>query len=405
MKNMQDPPLLKTTLGSLTLENPFILSSAPPTSNGQMIRRGFGAGWGGAVIKTITPDDMTIRDVSPRFTAWKSECNDLLGFENIELLSKHSVSYWVQEIGAIKSEFPDQILIASIMGSHDPGTWEDLAEDVQNAGCDAIELNVSCPHGMPETGFGSAIGQNPRMVQDLTQMVVKVADVPVYVKLTPNITDISPVALAAALGRADGISAINTVSCMFGIDIDTLTPLPNVDGYSTYGGYSGPAIRPIGLRMVSQIAKTVPLPIMGIGGISRWQDAVQYLLLGASAVQVCTAVMWNGYGIVRGMKKGLTDYMKEKEYSSPDELRGLCLDTLTSHQSLDRKLRIRPHVSNPASCIRCCRCVIACRDGGYQAIELKCDGVVINTAACEGCGLCIQICSTGTLEKESYSAV
>ncbi|MCQ1537593.1 NAD-dependent dihydropyrimidine dehydrogenase subunit PreA [Methanocalculus taiwanensis] len=402
---MYDSPLLKTTLGSLTLENPFILSSGPPTSTGKMIRRGLKAGWGGAVIKTITPDDMPIRDVSPRFTTWKGECNELFGFENIELLSKHSLSYWIEEIRAIKSEYPDQILIASIMGSPDPATWQDLAEDVQNAGCDAIELNVSCPHGMPEAGVGSVIGQNPRMVQDLTQMVIKVADVPVYVKLTPNITDISPVALAAALGKADGISAINTVGCMFGLDIETFEPLPNVDGYSTYGGYSGPAIRPIGLKMVSQIAKTVPLPIMGIGGISRWQDAVEYLLLGASALQVCTAVMWNGYGIVRRMKKGLASYLERKEYSSPDELRGLSLERLTSHQSLDRKIRIHPVISNPGSCIRCGRCVVACRDGGYQALELKNDGITINTDFCDGCGLCIQICSTGTLKQKSYLVV
>ncbi|MDO8842083.1 NAD-dependent dihydropyrimidine dehydrogenase subunit PreA [Methanocalculus sp.] len=400
---MQDSSLLTTTLGSLTLKNPFLLSSAPSTANGEMIRRAFKAGWGGAVIKTITPDDMPIRDVSPRFSAWKGDCNELLGFENIELLSKHSVSYWMDEIKAIKKEYPEHQLIASIMGSTDPISWQNLAEVVQDAGCDAIEMNVSCPHGMPEAGIGAAIGQNPQMVQELTKMVVAVSDVPVYVKLTPNVTDIGHIARSAALGRADGISAINTVGCMIGVDIETFEPRPNVHGRSTYGGYSGPAIKPIGLRMVSEIARTVPLPIMGIGGISRWEDAVEYILLGASAVQVCTAVMWNGYGIVREMKKGLTEYLARRGYSSPEELRGKTLSRLSSHQALDRFVCIRPVVRNPGACIRCGRCAIACRDGGYSAIQMKKEGIEIDNGSCDGCGLCILVCSTKTLTAELCS--
>lgn len=400
---MQDSPLLTTTLGSLTLKNPFLLSSAPPTANGEMIRRAFKAGWGGAVIKTITPDDMPIRDVSPRFSAWKGDCNELLGFENIELLSKHSVSYWMDEIKAIKKEYPDHQLIASIMGSTDPISWQNLTEVVQDAGCDAIEMNVSCPHGMPEAGIGSAIGQNPQMVQEITRMVVSVSDVPVYVKLTPNVTDIGHIARSAALGGADGISAINTVGCMIGVDIETFDPLPTVHGESTYGGYSGPAIKPIGLRMVSEIARTVPIPIMGIGGISRWEDAVEYILLGASGVQVCSAVMWNGYGIVREMKKGLTEYLTRRGYSSTEELRGKTLSRLSSHQALDRLVCIRPLVSNPGACIRCGRCVVACRDGGYSAIRMRMDGVEIDNTFCDGCGLCILVCSTKTLTAGSYS--
>jgi len=401
---MQDSPLLTTTLGSLTLKNPFLLSSAPPTANGEMIRRAFKAGWGGAVIKTITPDDMPIRDVSPRFHAWKGDCNELLGFENIELLSKHSVSYWTHEIKAIKKEYPEHRLIASIMGSTDPISWQNLAEVVQDAGCDAVEMNISCPHGMPEAGMGAAIGQNPQMVQELTRSVALVSDIPVYVKLTPNVTDIGHIARSAALGRADGISAINTVGCMIGVDIETFEPRPTVHGRSTYGGYSGPAIKPIGLRMVSEIARTVPLPIMGIGGISRWEDAVEYILLGASAVQVCTAVMWNGYGIVREMKKGLTEYLTRRGYSSPEELRGKTLSRLSSHQALDRLARIRPVVSNPGACIRCGRFAVACRDGGYAAIQMKKNGIEINYGSCDGCGLCILVCSTQTLTAKSYSS-
>ena len=371
------PQNLSTPLGSLPLVNPFILASAPPTASGPMIRRAFRAGWGGAVIKTIHADDMEIRDVSPRFAAWKGTGGELLGFENIELLSKKSVSYWENEIAAIKEEFPDRVLIASIMGGTDHVSWQDLAKIVQDAGCDAIELNVSCPHGMPEAGIGSAIGQDPALVEALTRSVVSVAEVPVWAKMTPNVTDITLPAKAAVRGGAAGISAINSVQCTFGIDIETLEPYPSVAGKTTHGGYSGPAIKPIGLEKVAAIAESVRVPIMGIGGVSSWQDAAEYLLLGASAVQVCTAVMWNGYGIVREMNAGLSDYLARKGYSSPADMRGFGLSRLTSHQALDRNARVRPVVRVADACTGCGRCVTACRDGGYDAIRLRKERPVI----------------------------
>ncbi|MDD1728454.1 MAG: NAD-dependent dihydropyrimidine dehydrogenase subunit PreA [Methanospirillum sp.] len=394
---MTKPAILQTNLGTLTLPNPFILASGPPTASGEMIRRAFEKGWGGAVIKTIRPDGMDIRDLSPRFAAWKGVRGELYGFENVELLSKRTISYWVEEIRAIKQDFPDNMLIASIMGDTDPKTWQTLAIAVQDAGCDAIELNVSCPHGIPKAGLGASIGQNPTLIRDFTRTVSAVARVPVYVKLTPNITDISVIAQAAAEGGADGISAINSVQCMLGVDIDTFTPVPSVDGYATPGGYSGPAIRPIGLKMVSEIARTVQLPIMGIGGVSRWQDAVEYMLLGAAAVQVCTAVMWNGYGIIRGMREGLTRYLTEKEYCSPDAIRGMALNRIRTHQAMNRSVRIYPAVGGQEICSRCGRCITACRDGGYQALNMTGGGVILNRERCDGCGLCILVCGTGTL--------
>ena len=395
------PQNLSTPLGSLPLVNPFILASAPPTASGPMIRRAFRAGWGGAVIKTIHADDMEIRDVSPRFAAWKGTGGELLGFENIELLSKKSVSYWENEIAAIKEEFPDRVLIASIMGGTDHASWQDLAKIVQDAGCDAIELNVSCPHGMPEAGVGSAIGQDPALVEALTRSVVAVAKVPVWVKMTPNITDITLPAKAAVAGGAAGISAINSVQCLYGIDIETLEPYPSVAGKSTPGGYSGPAIKPIGLAKVAAIAQGVPgVPVMGIGGVSSWQDAAEYLLLGASAVQVCTAVMGNGYGIVRDMNHGLSSYLARKNYSSPADMRGLGLSRLTSHQALDRDARIRPVFGDADACAGCGRCVTACRDGGYAAIRLVRKRPVIDPALCDGCGLCVAVCPEDALSVE-----
>ncbi|HII98750.1 MAG TPA: NAD-dependent dihydropyrimidine dehydrogenase subunit PreA [Methanoregula sp.] len=399
---MTRSPVLTTTLGTLTLENPFILASAPPTASVEGIRRGFHAGWGGAVVKTIHADSMDVRDVSPRFCARKGPGGELLGFENIELLSKKSVSYWETGIARLKDEYPDQILIASIMGDTDPASWQDLARRVVDAGCDTIELNVSCPHGMPEAGVGAAIGQNPLLVERLTRDVVSVATVPVYVKMTPNITDIVLPAKAAAAGGAAGISAINSVQGIFGVDIDSFEPQPAAGGRGTRGGYSGPAIKPIGLERVSAIAKAVPLPIMGIGGISSWQDAAEYLVLGASAVQVCTAVMWNGYGIVKEMNAGLLRYLEQKGLASPDDLRGAALPNLVSHQALDRNDRVRPGLDHPEACDGCGRCVIACRDGGYDAIRLREKRPVFDDAACDGCGLCILVCPKGALAAARY---
>ncbi|MFA5394870.1 MAG: 4Fe-4S dicluster-binding protein [Methanogenium sp.] len=291
---------------------------------------------------------------------------------------------------------------------------------VENAGADAIELNFSCPHGMPERGVGAAIGQHADLVRELTHVVRGVVEIPLIVKLTPNVTDIIPIARAATEGGADILSAINSVQCLMGVNLDTLEPLPSVGGCSTYGGYSGPAIKPIGLRVVSQIAQELPVPIMGIGGISSWQDAAEYIAVGASAVQVCTsivssnhlciyiavgasavqvctAVMWNGAGIIRDMTAGFSGYLADKQIPDPNALRCRALPRIGTHASLSRDSSRYAYRESPEQCISCGHCVIACRDGGYHAISVIERHVTIDKDTCDGCGLCSLVCSGGVI--------
>lgn len=268
---------------------------------------------------------------------------------------------------------------------------------VENAGADAIELNFSCPHGMPERGVGAAIGQHADLVRELTHVVRGVVEIPLIVKLTPNVTDIIPIARAATEGGADILSAINSVQCLMGVNLDTLEPLPSVGGCSTYGGYSGPAIKPIGLRVVSQIAQELPVPIMGIGGISSWQDAADYIAVGASAVQVCTAVMWNGAGIIRDMTAGFSGYLADKQIPDPNALRCRALPRIGTHASLSRDSSRYAYRESPEQCISCGHCVIACRDGGYHAISVIERHVTIDKDTCDGCGLCSLVCSGGVI--------
>jgi dihydropyrimidine dehydrogenase (NAD+) subunit PreA len=388
---------LETSLGPIHLKNPFLLASGPPTASGDQIRRAFRLGWGGAVTKTITSDATGISDVSPRFASWTGPDIRLLGFENIELLSRRDSSYWTGEIAAIRREFQDRVLIASIMASPDPASWQDLAVLMEEAGADAIELNVSCPHGMPERGLGAALGQHPDLVGTITGAVRKAVTIPLIVKLTPNITDILPIAEAAISNGADMLSAINTVQCLMGVDLATLRPLPPVAGKSTYGGYSGPGIKPIGLRIISQIARNTDLPLMGIGGISGWQDAAEYIALGASAVQVCTEVMWSGAGIITGMNAGLLRYLSEQGFSNPGELRGRALPALTTHADLSREKSLVAGLISPDRCSSCGRCVTACRDGGSHAIAIRDRVAVIDLRECDGCGLCSLVCPEGNI--------
>jgi dihydropyrimidine dehydrogenase (NAD+) subunit PreA len=381
----------------MSFPNPFMLASAPPARTAEMIKRAFAAGWGGAVTKTIAPDPVT--DLQPRLQPLRHGKRNI-GMENVELTTQLTVEDWQLEIADIKAVYPDRPLWASIMGPPAAESWQNLAEAMQEAGADALELNVSCPHGMPTRGMGAFIGQNAELTGEVTSWVKKVARVPVVVKLTPNVTDIAFVAKEAQANGADALCTINTVLGLIGVDLETLTPAPSVDGVSTYGGYSGPGVKPIALRCVAQIAKATGLPISGLGGLGTWQDAVEFMAVGASTVQVGTAVMWRGYSIIAEMLQGLSDYLDEKGFSDLGPVIGAALPKIVEFPEMPLAPRARASVDE--SCNGCLLCVAACSDGGFQAITgFKGERVTIDGKACDGCGLCVMVCPLNSIAMVS----
>ena len=381
---------ISTDFCGLTLINPFLLASAPPTASIEMIERAFKAGWAGVVTKTIKPDHMEIKDAKPRFHALK-EGSRVIGFENFELVSKMNLQYWRDGIRKLRSEWPDRAVIVSIMGDSSKDSWAELALWAQESGAQALELNFSCPHGMPEKGVGAAIGQNASITRTITEWVSKAVTIPVIVKLTPNVTSVIPIADAAREGGASALAAINTVESLSGVDLKTLTPYPMVQGFSTLGGYSGPAVKPIGLRIISQLARKTELPLSAMGGVSSWEDALEYISLGADHVQVCTEVMVSGFGIIKKLLAGTKAYMEEMGFSSLQDFRGAAVKKLTSHEALNKISDLVAHIESD-NCTSCGKCLVACRDGGYQAIGMEEKKIVIDPELCDGCALCALVC-------------
>ncbi|MFQ6015326.1 MAG: NAD-dependent dihydropyrimidine dehydrogenase subunit PreA [Anaerolineae bacterium] len=381
---------LSVEFAGLKLSNPFMLASAPPTNNGEMIQRAFEAGWGGAITKTLALEPA--RDVQPRL-GHTADGKRLIGFENIELITQRELDVWCKDIAEIKKNYPDHVLLASLMAAVQQDDWHELVAQVEEAGVDGLEINLGCPHGMPEKGMGAIQGQDPEIAGRVTKWVKEVAKTPVMVKLTPNVTDLPLIARAVEAAGADAISAINTVLCLIGVDLDTFEPLPSVAGYSSFGGYSGPAVKPIGLRCVAQLAQSTRVPISGIGGISRWQDAAEYILVGASTVQLCTAVMFRGYRIIDRLTKGLSRYMDEKGLASVSEMVGKTLPRLVAHEALDFDYKVVAAIDE-ALCTGCRLCVTACYDGGWQAIEMTETEEVprVLLDKCDGCSLCLHVC-------------
>jgi dihydropyrimidine dehydrogenase (NAD+) subunit PreA len=355
--------------------------------------KAFDQGWGGAVWKTL---GVPVINVSSRYGGVNYGGNRMIGFSNIELITDRPLKDNLREIEEVKKHFPDHAVIASLM-VESREEWHQIVKDVENAGSDGIELNFGCPHGMCERGMGSAVGQEPKVLETIVGWVKEVSTIPVIVKLTPNISDIRVPARAAKSGGGDAISLINTIQSIVGVDIDNFVPYPVVDGQSTNGGYCGPAVKPIALNMVKNCAldPQVGLPISGIGGIENWRDVVEHLLLGAVNVQVCTAVMHYGFGIVREMQAGLERYMLDKNFKTIDSMVGKALNQVKNWEDLNLNYKVVAEIDE-GKCIECQLCYTACEDGAHQAIGLsEQEGQripYIIEENCVGCNLCSLVC-------------
>ena len=389
---------LRNTFAGIHSPNPFWLASAPPTDKAYNVHRAFEAGWGGVVWKTLGEEGPPIVNVNgPRYGALLTPGRLLLGFNNIELITDRPLQRNLQEIRAVKRAWPDRALVVSLMVPCTEQAWKAILAEVEDTGCDGVELNFGCPHGMSERGMGAAVGQVPEYIEMVTAWCKQHSRLPVIVKLTPNISNVRLPAEAARRGGADAVSLINTINSIMGVDPATLTMSPATGGMGSHGGYCGPAVKPISLAMVAEIGRhpaTAGLPISGIGGISTWRDALDYLALGAGNVQVCTAAMVYGFKIVQDMAAGLSDYMDSMGFTSIEDFRGRALPSVTDWQYLNLNAVSKAQIDQ-ASCIQCGRCHIACEDTSHQAITASKDGqrhFEVKDDECVGCNLCVTVC-------------
>ena len=387
---------LTTNFLGITSPNPFWLASAPPTDKEYNVRRAFEAGWGGVVWKTLGSEGPPVVNVNgPRYGAIYGADRRLLGLNNIELITDRDLQTNLDEITRVKADYPDRAIIVSIMVPCEEEAWKDILPRVAATGADGIELNFGCPHGMAERGMGSAVGQVPEYIQMVTEWCKKYYDKPVIVKLTPNITDIRKPAQAAKAGGADAVSLINTINSITSVDLDLMAPQPTIDGKGTHGGYCGPAVKPIAMNMVAEIARdpaTHGLPISGIGGITTWRDAAEFMALGCGNVQVCTAAMTYGFKVVQEMISGLSQWMDDKGYRSTADFIGMAVPNVTDWQYLNLNYVAKAQISQD-DCIKCGRCYAACEDTSHQAIAMSADRVfTVKDEECVACNLCVDVC-------------
>ncbi|MCI2111588.1 MAG: NAD-dependent dihydropyrimidine dehydrogenase subunit PreA [Bacilli bacterium] len=388
---------LSITFMGVRFPNPFCLSASPVGNCYDMCAKAYKTGWGGVVFKTI--GFFIADEVSPRFDKLAKEDTPFVGFKNMEQIAEHPLADNLRDIGALKRDYPSNVLIASIMGANEK-EWEDLARLATEAGADMLELNFSCPQ-MTSHAMGSDVGSDPELCRKYCAAVRRGSKLPFMAKMTPNITDMVPVAKACLEGGADGISAINTVKSICNVDLDKKIGMPIVNGKSSISGYSGKAVKPIALRFIQQMREAMPnLEISGIGGIETWVDAAEFILLGAKTLQVTTSVMEYGYRIVEDMKNGLQHYMEEQGVDRLEDLVGLANKSIIPAERLDRDYKVYPAIDEDR-CVGCGRCVVSCYDGAHQAMEWdkerrrpKCD-----RDKCVGCLLCSLVCPVGAIGK------
>jgi dihydropyrimidine dehydrogenase (NAD+) subunit PreA len=404
---------LAISLAGIKSPNPFWLASGPPTNSGEQVSRAFDFGWGGCVWKTLGDP---IVNVSSRFGSMTVGGQRMVGFNNIELITDRPLEVNLREIREVKRRYPDRALIASLM-VESKDDWREIIKRTEDTGCDGLELNFGCPHGMCERGMGSAVGQEPEVLKVVAGWAVEFARVPVLVKLTPNVGDITVPGAAAVEAGAHGLSLINTIKSIVGVDLDRLVPYPVVGRRSTNGGYCGPAVKPIALHMVAALGRDprITVPISGIGGIATWRDAAEFIALGATSVQVCTAVMHYGFRIVEDMIDGLSAFLDEKGMKSVNELRGLALPAYTEWGDLDLNYKVVAHI-DADKCVGCNLCYVACRDTAVHCIHNADEPLVtghlaptrdaaiaasaarrthvpwVDESECIGCNLCSHVC-------------
>jgi dihydroorotate dehydrogenase subfamily 1 len=340
---------LSVVVDGLKLPNPFVIGSGPPGTNANVIGKAFDENWGAVICKTVSLDASKVVNVAPRYARMRAAgTKEVIGWQNIELISDRSFEVWEDEFKKIKDKYPDRILIASIMEEYKEDAWIEIVERCQACGVDAFELNFSCPHGMPERKMGAAMGQDPELLEEVCTWVNRAANIPVWAKMTPNITHIEDPARSALKAGCEGIAAINTILSVMGVNLETLRPEPTVEGYSVPGGYSCKAVRPIALRMVMELATMMygngssegefnDRSLSAIGGVESGEDAAQFILLGASSVQVCTGVMIHGYKLADRMCEELGAFMDRHGFETIDDFRGHSLKYFTTHMDLVRR--------------------------------------------------------------------
>ncbi|NPV56177.1 MAG: NAD-dependent dihydropyrimidine dehydrogenase subunit PreA [Anaerolineae bacterium] len=388
-------PDLNIDFAGVQFINPFIIAASPPTDSREMIARAFEAGWAGVVIKTVSPVGNYSPLVFPMMAGWQPGAN-LTALHNIDLLSDKLADEWMEDVAWLKRRFPQQRVIVSIVGESE-SDWRQLVQQSEQAGADMIEASISCPQGSMVEGEsdvdGWMISQDARLTEKVTRWSVEAAQhIPVYVKITSGVTDIRQIARAVERGGASGICMIDSVEGIMGLDLATFSPLPSVRGYGSHSGMTGRAIKPIGLRCVADVVGTVKIPIAGVGGIYTWRDALEYLLLGASALQVCTGVMHKGFGLIDQLLNGMGRWMAENGYERPSQLVGLAQPRIKGVEELSPRDRVLSRIDLDA-CIHCGLCYVACRDGAHMAIRFGEERIpLVDEERCVGCGFCASVC-------------
>lgn len=397
---------LETNFLGIKSPNPYWLASAPPTDKKINVLRAFEAGWGGVVWKTLGSQ---VKNVSSRYSAVNFNGGKMMGLNNIELISDRPLELNLREIKECLKEFPDRAMVVSLMADNDRKSWHELIKKVEDTGAHGLELNFGCPHGMTERGMGAAVGQDPEIAKMVVEWVMEVATIPVITKLTPNVHSVVPTAKAVIEAGTNALSLINTIQSVTGIDLDTFVPNPYVGGKSVYGGYCGPAVKPIALKFLASLGKneaTSKVPVSGIGGISTWKDAVEFMLLGSTSVQVCTAAMKYGFRIIEDLCEGMSNWMDEKGFQKITDFIGRSIPTLTHWEDLDINYH---HIAkiDQDKCIHCGLCYIACEDASHQSINLEYgkpyNTYTIKEEECVGCNLCQLVCPvSGCITMEEH---